>query len=229
MNSRGLELSIGMVVLLIISTVSLIGGIALVKNFFSQAEQVRDQLDSNVLKGITDQLIISTELTTIPFNKQTINRGKIAKFGLGVRNMIGSDKLFCVSTSFVEGFQPSEEKIGARFGTQDYDSAYIQENWVGGFALQSLGKIRNNEVRSLPLLIGAGNLMADGVATVRGTYHFNVCVFTVKNDSDCFSSGKRAVCADCAQNPGGCPSQIDRRPDNFVYGGHVLPVYVEVV
>ncbi len=61
MNSRGLELSIGMVVLLIISTVSLIGGIALVKNFFSQAEQVRDQLDSNVLKGITDQLIISTE------------------------------------------------------------------------------------------------------------------------------------------------------------------------
>lgn len=231
MKKKGLELSATVIVLLIISIIMFISAFALVRKFFGEATSIRQELEKAVQRDIERILRQGTQVLTIPFNKQSVKRGTDAIFGLGIRNVLGANKTFCTYTFFDSAYQPNEQPLGRAYGTEDdYDAEFIQQKWVGGFAyIDEPGPLKNNEFKIVPLRIKANNNMAEGIATLKGTYVFNVCVYTASNIQGCTSGQEAQVCRNCVEQPLLCKQQQQLNPNNFVYTGKVLKVFVEVV
>ena len=223
-NTRGLELSVTVIVLLVISVIMFILAFALLKQFFFEADSIRAELDKDVGRRIEKILGQGTDVIAVPFTKTTLTRGSDKVFGIGVRNVLGKKQRFCTSTFFDKGFLPDERSIGASSGTPEYDTEFIQEHWLGDFALlDEPGTLAHGEFRVVPVRIKAFNLMAEGQQTLKGTYVFDVCIFV---SADCTSQTAK-VCKACADNPLLCSKLRDTSPD-FVYTDKLTKLFVEV-
>jgi len=208
-----------------------ISAFALMRKFFGEAESIRKELEKAVERDIERILRQGTQVLTVPFNKEIVKRGTDAVFGLGIRNVLGTDKIFCTHTFFDSGYQPNEQPIGPAYGTKDeYSAEYVQSRWVGGFSyIDEPGMLKNNDFKIVPVRIKAFNNMADSVATLKGTYVFNVCVYAASNVLGCTSGQEAQVCRSCIEQPLLCKQQQTLNPDNFAYTGKILKVFVEVV
>ncbi len=224
-NSRGLELSVTVLVLLIISIVMFILALTLLKKFFFEAESIRLELDKDVERRIEKILTQGTDVLAAPFTKATLARGVDKVFGIGVRNVLGAQQRFCTYTFFDSAYLPDEREVGKASGTPEYDSGFIQQHWLGDFALlDEPGVLGQGDFRVVPVRIKAFNLMADGQQTLKGTYVFNTCVFT--SSQNCSQSV--GVCRECADNPLLCGKLRDTRPTNFVYTDRLTKLFIEV-
>ncbi len=228
LNKRGMELSINTIVLLIISIAIFIGAFALVRMFFTQATQISAGLDKSVKDNIENILRQGNTVITIPYQRATVKRGQAASFGLGVRNILGSEHTFCTAVFFDEAYQQNHKRIGKEFGTADYDASYVQQNWVGSFeVLNEPGKLKNNDFVVVPLSVTAANSMSQSAVTLKGTYAFDVCVF-VAPEKSCTKTTAQ-VCKQCKGNLAACAQQEQENPENNVYTAKLLKAYVEVI
>jgi hypothetical protein len=179
MNKKGLELPINMIVLLIISIIIFIGGIALVWKMFGGAGEIQSGIDLQTKSQIEAMLRDSNEIVAIPINKKTADLGKDSTFGLGIRNINTDERGFSV----VIGFSGIYDRAGKQIDIGSKD--YIESKWLGSFKTQEQIYIKPKKYETIQLRVRAGTQVDDGVSTPRGaTAVFNVCVFDAE-PSEC--------------------------------------------
>ena len=172
MNSKGLELSMTIIVVLILSILMFIGGIALVWQFFTGAEEIKAEIDRQTQAQIESLLRQGTEITAIPINTKTVAAGKEVTFGLGVRNIHPEPVAYWVLVGFEEIYDQSGRTIGTK-----YSKSYIEEHWLGAFAKQEEIRIDKKDFKIIPLRVRTRTSVDEGVSTPRGVLvAFNVCV-----------------------------------------------------
>lgn len=201
-GKKAFELSMTFLVMLIIIIVIFTGSISFTKKFFSSAEELRATIDAQTEAEIQALLYQQGSLVAVPIFKKTIARGQHENFGIGIRNIMGSEETFYVLISFSKGFTVDEEIIP---GT---DRDYMNSKWL----LYNPGpyNIMNNELKMVPILALADLRVSDTQKTERGTYAFNICVIV----------GTIPAGFDCA---------IPQRPlPPSIYGGKIHKIYVEV-
>lgn len=103
MERRGtIELSASMIVMIMISLAILAGGIILLKNFISGAEEIKANLDQKTDERLNDLLVDQGKKVALPFHTATIARGESHTFGIGILNVGGVGNNFKLSVEFVK-------------------------------------------------------------------------------------------------------------------------------
>ena len=169
MNKKGFEMSIGLIVLIILSIVIFSLSLYFIFKWFGSAEELKAEIDRQTGEQITAALKTGNQLVAIPVAVQQAKRGKSASFGLGVRN-IAAEKRFSMALDFSGAYYPDGMEIPV-------DAMYMNERWLGGFATADIGLLKRNEQRVVPFLIKADLNVAPGVPAPMGDYVFNVCVY----------------------------------------------------
>jgi len=201
MQKRGMELAVSTIVIIILSILIFIGGIALTWKLFAGAEELKTGIEQKTKQQIEAMLRQGTDLVAIPINSQRVDIGKDAVFGLGIRN-IKQEPDFTI----VLGLSGMYD-AGQRTLTQA-DKPYIEERWLGNFKTQS-SAIDKNAFGIVPLSIRAASTIDAGIPTPKGALAvFNVCVF----------HGTEQIADECA----------DDVPKEFLYDGRLRQISVEI-
>jgi len=212
MNKRGLELSVGMIVLLILSILIFSLSIYFLFKWFSGAEQLKAEIDRQTQEQIISALKTGNQLVAIPIAIEQVKRGNPATFGVGVRN-IEQQKAFSAAVSFSGAYYPDGKEI-CKYG--EACAYYIEEKWLGNFKSIETFTLRKNEEKLLPLMIKADLNMDTGKPTPKGDYTFNVCIYPERLRID------GTPPADCSAG------QFKLNPAAF-YTGKIYQVTVKVI
>lgn len=212
MVRRGaIELSVSMVVILILSIVIFGGGLFLVGQFFSFAEQTQEKVSAQTQQEVENRLMQSGEPVSIPFNKAKILIGESKPFALGILNTFQDTDTFAVEMSFSNAFDtnnPAQPLV-------EPEKAAINEKWIFT-EIPPIDNLKRNAVEVIPLSVLVGSEMAPGISTKRGvTYVFNVCVYPISITPP---TGL------CSLEP---PIPKDRIRSEL-HGGKISKIYVEV-
>ena len=176
MKKRGFQISIGMMVILILTIIIFIGSLYFIRQFYVQTEEFRTTIDENTQAQL-EALIRDGSIVAIPINKAKLNRGSGATFGLGIQNILKEQRDFKIKVQFSKAFTLDEVLI------DQADGSYINENWI----LYSTAPvtIQNNEFKSVPIAIVVGESTDySQTRTEDGIYSFNVCVWDTSVVSD---------------------------------------------
>ncbi len=185
MDKKGLELSLTVIVVIIISIIVFIGGIAFVWKMFSSAEEIKAGIDKQTKDQIEAMLREGTEIIVIPINTKQASLGSDATYGLGIRN-IQQDQAFYVRIDF-EGIYGSK---GQRLDVIP-DPEFVESEWLGGFREIGPTIIGRNKYEVIPLRIKAGTKISGSEATPRNAIAiFNVCVFPNNPGGECEPANK---------------------------------------
>lgn len=178
MNKRGLEMSIGMVVMLILSVLIFILAISFLWNWYGKAETLKAEIDMQTEQQIMNALRQGNSLVSIPINVQSVQRGDPATFGVGVRN-VGSPSTFTGVLSFSGAYFPD----GSR--NTDVDASYIEDGWLGSFRYIEPFQLDRNRMDVFPVLIQSRNRVSEQRSTAKGDYVFNLCIYDGGDYSSC--------------------------------------------
>ncbi|MBW3018650.1 hypothetical protein KY329_00495 [Candidatus Woesearchaeota archaeon] len=170
MNKKGMELSMTVIVLLIISVIIFILAIGMITNWFGKAEELKGELDRQTEEQINSALSQGNSLVVIPISIKEVKRGDSAAFGIGVKN-IGSEKQFSISLGFSGGYSPEGKEYN------NIDEVYVEDNWLGTFKEVAPFQLSKNQIEPVPVVVRADNNVAQGITTPKGDYVFNVCVW----------------------------------------------------
>lgn len=172
-GKKGLELSLTVIVLIILSIIIFIGGITLVWRFFAGAEEIKGGIEMQTKQQIESLLRQGNELVAIPINTKNVPVGSEATFGLGIRNILETQGFF-VRLDFAGLYDQKGKEVQT-----GYDQDYIEQNWLGGFKEQGPIMIKRNSFEIVPVRIRTASTISPGQPTPRGTIAvFNVCVFS---------------------------------------------------
>jgi hypothetical protein len=208
MNKKGLELSIGFVVIFILSVLIFSLALYYLFEWFGKAEQLKAEIDRQTQEQIMTALKTGNQLVAIPISILETTRGKPVTFGVGVRN-IASETQFSMATSYSGAYTPDGRPIIV-------DQQHIAERWLGSFATTSTFALKKNQEKLVPLLINADLQIAEGKPTSKGDYVFNICIYDAPLRSD-------------GTPPAPCDSgQYSTNPDVF-YTGKIYQVVVKIV
>ncbi|HLC19627.1 MAG TPA: hypothetical protein VJK72_01825 [Candidatus Nanoarchaeia archaeon] len=111
MNGKkgSVQLSMSFLITIIISITLLVGGIALIKNFYTSAVETQQKLDERTQQRLAELLNEGQQLA-IPFSQQTIERGEGYVFGLGILN-IGDEASFVVEVTVSTIFDDANKEL----------------------------------------------------------------------------------------------------------------------
>ena len=104
-----IQLSMSFLITIIISITLLVGGIALIKNFYTSAVETQQKLDERTQQRLAELLNEGQQLA-IPFGQQTIERGEGYVFGLGILN-IGDEASFVVEVAVSTVFDDADKEV----------------------------------------------------------------------------------------------------------------------
>lgn len=169
MDRRGLELSLNFLVILILSLVVFLGGLALVNMMMGFANQQASGLDDESKRKI-ESILNEGEQVAIPFYKKEVRMGKYVNYGVGIYNVLGEEKVFWVTVKCSEVIAQN----GTRMPTSEYNPAYIDDNWHT-FGNATPYRIENNEQKIATISVRPTS--EDGIGGSKpGTYIFDVNV-----------------------------------------------------
>ncbi len=207
MHKRGFEMSIGLIVLLILSIIIFSFSIYLLFKWFGSAEELKAEIDKSTHDQIINALKSGNQLVAIPLAIQDVKRGNFVTFGVGVRNVV-SEKQFSMSTTFSGAYLPNGNVI-CRAG--ESCATYIEEHWLGSFATTPTFSLKKNEEKIIKLLVKSDLNVDTSIMTSKGDYTFNVCVYETPMPSGPCNAGQ------FRNNPG------------VFYTGKIYQVTVKVV
>ncbi len=101
-NKRAIELSVNFMVWLILALVVFGMGLMLFKKFFSEATDIKQNLDDQTKKELMAIMTSSPEQVVIYPTQFTVKKGRGGVFGVGILNTGGSDN-FEISSDFDTG------------------------------------------------------------------------------------------------------------------------------
>ena len=163
MKKKGLELSINFLIIVIISIVILVMGVAFFRTLLKGAQDIKENYDQRTEEEL-ENLLTQGERVAIPFPRQDARKGDTIVFGLGIYNAIGHNWDFKVNVQCSTAFDGKTELPTACsdvFGVGKDGEIIYNTNDL---------PIKNNERHKMPIAI-----YFPGSAEV-GTYIFNVCV-----------------------------------------------------
>ena len=169
-NKKGIEFSVGIIVLLIFSILIFSMSVYLLFKWFDDVDAVSAEIGKQTQNEIMNALSVGNRLIAIPFPIQAVKRGEAATFGVGIRNPTAS-KEFSMQVSFSGAFFPDGKR------NTKVEGSYVAQKWLGSFAQVEPFLLQKNQKKIIPLLIRADVNVAPGVATQVGDYAFNVCVY----------------------------------------------------
>jgi hypothetical protein len=201
-DKKGLELSLTVLVLIILSILIFIGAVTLVWKFFAGAEDIKAGIDLQTEKQIDALLRGGNELVAIPVNTKSVSIGREAVYGVGIRNL-GDERDFYVWLDFEDMYDRAGRRVGVA-----YDADYIAQYWLGAF--QALGPvtIAKHQHEIIEARVRAVQMVAPDTPTPRNVIAaFNVCI------SD-----------QLPETVGPCTLDT---PTDLLYGKKIRQVYVE--
>jgi hypothetical protein len=173
-SKRGIEIGINFIVMLIIGILIFGLSLSFLFKWFGSAEELKGEIDKQTEEQIMTALKTGHQRVAIPFSVQETKRGQAVTFGVGVRN-IKESKQFSTATEFSAAYSPNGESIPV-------DPDYINDFWLGAFKVSQGETIKKNDQKVVPVLIKADTSMASNVATQKGDYVFNICVYDAPPD-----------------------------------------------
>lgn len=180
MDKRGLELPLTVMVLIIISIIIFIGGIAMVWRFFAEAEEIKGGIEKSTQEQIEALLRQGNEIVAIPINTKHVQVGKEAMFGLGIRNILERQNFF-IRIDFAGVYDRKGKTLEV-----GYHETYLEQEWLGNFQDQGPIDIDKNKYEVVPIRIRAANTISAGQNTPKGAVVvFNVCVHAGNPAPDC--------------------------------------------
>lgn len=179
-NKRGFEMSVGLIVLLILSIIIFSLSIYFLFKWFGSAEELKAEIDKSTQEQIINALKSGNQLVAIPLAIQDVKRGNSVTFGIGVRN-VAAEKQFSVSSTFSGAYLPNGNII-CKSG--ESCAAYIEEHWLGSFATAPTFSLKKNEQKIIPILVKPDLNIDEGRTSPKGEYTFNVCVYDAPLRSD---------------------------------------------
>lgn len=169
MNNKGLELSMTVIVVIIISIIVFIASIAITFNLYKETEDITAKVESSTEKEIEALVRDTNSLVAIQsVNTKKAKIGQPVKFGLGIRN-IDNPRKFTISVSFDDAFEQSGQRITV-------EKSEIEEKWLGGFKEQTTPALQTEELKVFPVVIKPSSSIGTE-HTKKGSYVFLICVF----------------------------------------------------
>lgn len=162
-RKKGIELSINVLIVVILSIAILVMGIVFFNKFLTGAEKIRKGYDQRTAEEL-ENLLVQGEKVAIPFPKQDARKGDTVIFGLGIYNSMKDEP----SYEFRVNVQCS-----TAFKEKTEHSEYCTSYFSGGDNIvynQNDLTIKNNERHKMPIAITFPKNVEEG------TYIFNVCV-----------------------------------------------------
>lgn len=111
MNKKGMELSINMLVVIIISLVVLGGGVGLLFKFMGQADELQKDLDSRTKEELRRLLIDQGKQVAISLRTTTVQRGDNFIFGIGILNTGGVGEQFNMEVELSKATDEQQQDI----------------------------------------------------------------------------------------------------------------------
>jgi len=173
MNKKAITMSIGMIVMLIISVLIFIMAVTLLFKWFAGAEELKAEIDRQTKEQIMQALRIGNQLVAIPVAIQKTRRSNAVAFGIGVRNIKDAGD-FSMAIRFSGAYTPEGREICKAGQTC---AEYIDEKWLGNFNVIDTFRLKKNEQTVKETSIYAHSSISEGISTPRGDYAFNVCVY----------------------------------------------------
>ena len=167
-NKKGIEFSVGMIVMIIIAIVIFIISISFLFKWFGEAEVLKAEIDRQTEEQIKTALRQGTSLVAIPINIKSAGLGDKVSFGIGVRNIV-DEQIFSGRIAFSGAYRPDGRDISV-------DRTVVEEEWLGAFAEMPSFTLEKNEMEIIPILIIPGKIEETKLAT-KGDYVFNVCIY----------------------------------------------------
>jgi len=169
LNKKGIELSINFMVMLILALVVFGFGVKFVADLFTQAEEIRLQLDKNTEAQI-EALLDRGDRFVIPIQTRDTEAGSVALFALGVLN-IDATNTFEAVIDCTAGIDLKDLPIKDPANQQPIEtSASGCDTWLIPKSPILLGSIVKNEKKK----VSFGILPPKG--TPRGIYLFKVVI-----------------------------------------------------
>jgi len=100
MNKKGIELSINFIVMLIIAIAVFGMGLMLFRQFFIQAEDIKQNLDEQTKAELTQKMMSSSEQVIVYPTQLTIKKNSGDVVGVGILN-IGTNTDFDIYSSYI--------------------------------------------------------------------------------------------------------------------------------
>jgi len=171
-GKRGFEVSIGFLVILIFTVIIFAGSIYFLFQFGQATSEIQGEIDRDTEAQLLT-LMQDGSIVAVPFNKARLNIGKGKSFGVGIQNVEGAADNYGLAVAFSTAFDQNEDPLA--LSSSPPDGSFINDNWV--VYVEGPHRIDNNDYKAIPVYIQPDREMAQGSATVPGTYVFNVCVY----------------------------------------------------
>ncbi len=167
---KGFQVSIGFLVILIITIVVFAMGIRFAYTLFSKAHETVEKFDEQTQAEI-ERSLYQGNIVAIPVNNKEIKVGKTETFGLGILNQLAEEKKFKI---FID-FDTAVDEHGDAFSSAILDNIEV-EDWT--FAESRIYTIANNGREIIPLSFTVP------FETEYGIYVFNVAVYYGDNEAE---------------------------------------------
>ncbi len=175
MQKKGaIELSVNMLVVIILSIVILVGGIAFLYKMIGDAGTIKDQLDSRTELEIQRLLIDQGKPVALPYYSKSVGREQSAVYGIGIRNTFSESKEFQLSVTFDKAVSSSNEVLDLELNPLDwllFDSEPLLLD-SGQFDIVSIHA-------SVPAEADSAQYLFKARVSVEGEPHGNVQQFVV--------------------------------------------------
>ena len=122
-RKAAIELSMNMIVVIILSIIILGAGVMLTRMIFTGSTEIVTTLDEKTQAAIEDSLRDTP--VSIPFSDKEAGRGESRLYGLGVMNILGSEKPFRFNVTFLRSQPEVNTKLNLLFNP---DSFTLKDN-----------------------------------------------------------------------------------------------------
>lgn len=147
-DKKGLELSLTVIVLIILTIIIFIGGIALVWKLFAGAEEIKGGIELQTKQQIESLLREGNELVAIPVNTKQAALGSDATFGLGIRNIREQPKTFFIQLNLAGVYTQKGQAL-------PHDGPAIERDWLGSFQTYEGISIAHDKYDIVPVTVRA--------------------------------------------------------------------------
>jgi len=166
-GKRGFELSIGFIVILIMTIVIFTSSLVLVRKFFVETKNIERTLSTDAQRQIENLIVSGQTIAVVPALVET-TRGKGVTSGVGFVNILPEKRTFFVVVVFSNAFGTDESLITDA-------TPEIMDKWV----LYNPGpyEVVRGERITIPLRTNPSQQLEGGIRTPDGTYIYNICIF----------------------------------------------------
>ena len=170
MNTKGIELAISNMVILILMIVTFIGAVTLTFRMYKGAQEIGENIDQQTSRELQQLLLSGNDLVAMYPTRVETSWNQPITVGIGIRN-IGQQGTFTTKIEFSSAYDTQEKPI------QNTDKEYIEQHWLGNLAVLPALTLKTNDATYQGIRIAPQGNIAQDTSSPHATYLFNVCIY----------------------------------------------------